>query len=112
MKQKTPWWNVPITIADHMSRPGSSSRAFEARERVCDVNHNMLTGSALAAPLSPGSAIHRDPDSDAKDESQESSREEERPRLVAQELHLPVDAPHALEEGTMQRFLRWHAHLL
>lgn len=30
-------------------------------------------------------------------------------RQVAQELGLPVDAPRALAEGTMTRFLRWHA---
>ena len=29
-------------------------------------------------------------------------------RRVRQELGLPVDAPRALEEGTMDRFLRWH----
>ena len=29
-------------------------------------------------------------------------------RRVAGTLELPVDAPRALEEGTMQRFLRWH----
>lgn len=27
---------------------------------------------------------------------------------VRQELGLPVDAPRSLEDGTMQRFLRWH----
>jgi hypothetical protein len=29
-------------------------------------------------------------------------------RRVARELGLPVDAPRALEEGTMNRFLKWH----
>lgn len=29
-------------------------------------------------------------------------------RRVNRELGLPVDAPRALEEGTMRRFLRWH----
>jgi hypothetical protein len=29
-------------------------------------------------------------------------------RRVARELGLPVDAPRALEEGTMSRFLKWH----
>ncbi len=29
-------------------------------------------------------------------------------RRVAEELQLPVDAPRALADGTMQRFLRWH----
>jgi hypothetical protein len=29
-------------------------------------------------------------------------------KRVADELSLPVDAPRALEEGTMARFLRWH----
>jgi hypothetical protein len=29
-------------------------------------------------------------------------------RRVAENLELPVDAPRALEEGTMSRFLRWH----
>jgi hypothetical protein len=27
---------------------------------------------------------------------------------VAMELGLPVDAPKALEDGTMKRFMRWH----
>ena len=27
---------------------------------------------------------------------------------VARELGLPVDAPRALADGTMERFLRWH----
>ena len=30
-------------------------------------------------------------------------------RQVSQELQLPVDAPRKLAEGTMQRFLQWHA---
>ncbi len=30
-------------------------------------------------------------------------------KRVARELGLPLDAPRALEEGTMARFLRWHA---
>lgn len=29
-------------------------------------------------------------------------------RRVARELRLPVDAPRALEDGTMKRFLKWH----
>ena len=29
-------------------------------------------------------------------------------RRVARELGLPVDAPKSLEEGTMDRFIRWH----
>ncbi len=29
-------------------------------------------------------------------------------RRVANELNLPVDAPRAIQEGTMSRFLRWH----
>jgi hypothetical protein len=29
-------------------------------------------------------------------------------RRVSRELGLPVDAPRALEEGTMDRFVRWH----
>lgn len=33
-------------------------------------------------------------------------------RRVARELNLPVDAPRALEEGTMARFMRWHARLV
>jgi hypothetical protein len=32
-------------------------------------------------------------------------------RRVRAELGLPVDAPRALEEGTMMRFLRWHESL-
>jgi hypothetical protein len=29
-------------------------------------------------------------------------------KRVANELNLPVDAPRALADGTMARFLRWH----
>jgi hypothetical protein len=29
-------------------------------------------------------------------------------KRVAGELGLPVDAPRALSEGTMQRFMKWH----
>ncbi len=29
-------------------------------------------------------------------------------KMVANELELPVDSPRALEQGTMDRFLRWH----
>lgn len=32
-------------------------------------------------------------------------------RKVARELKLPVDAPRAIEDGTMARFLRWHEKL-
>lgn len=33
-------------------------------------------------------------------------------RRVREEFGLPVDAPKALEDGTMQRFLRWHVRQL
>lgn len=33
-------------------------------------------------------------------------------RRVRDELGLPVDAPRALEEGTIRRFTRWHARRL
>ena len=33
-------------------------------------------------------------------------------RRIRQELHLPVDAPRALEDGTMERFSRWHRERL
>lgn len=33
-------------------------------------------------------------------------------RRVNAELGLPVDAPRALEDGTMERFLRWHRRQL
>jgi hypothetical protein len=33
-------------------------------------------------------------------------------KRVAKELGLPVDAPKAIEEGTMTRFLRWHKKLV
>jgi hypothetical protein len=29
-------------------------------------------------------------------------------KRVSSELGLPVDSPKALQDGTMQRFLRWH----
>jgi len=33
-------------------------------------------------------------------------------KRVAKELKLPVDAPKAIEDGTMVRFLRWHRKLV
>lgn len=33
-------------------------------------------------------------------------------KRVAKELNLPVDAPKAIEDGTMVRFLRWHRKLV
>ncbi len=30
-------------------------------------------------------------------------------KIVAKELGLPVDAPRALAEGTMDRFMKWRA---
>lgn len=33
-------------------------------------------------------------------------------RKIAQELGLPIDAPRAIESGTMTRFLRWHERLV
>ena len=33
-------------------------------------------------------------------------------RHVARELGLPIDAPRAIQDGTMVRFLRWHERLL